>query len=627
MRKYIVYCLSLMLLVATSTLAQDSYSARARKYVDQYATLAILEQKKSGIPASITLGQGILETEAGISELMTAANNHFGIKCKNGYQGPSFSHTDDAPDECFKSYSCAAESFRDHSELLRKNPRYAPLFSIQPTDYAGWAKCLKKCGYATSPQYAQNLIRIIEDFKLQSYTLTAFDSSLTIDQLTDAISDKRPGADSVTSITMNSNQALSLSNPNYPHPAPVATEAASKKPVVAATTTTLIADKVAGHHDSVKQAPVAAIKTNVPALTHQPLHADTMYNTVARVNAVSAPVVKPVVRADSIKTVVKRPVVTNELPVVKAESETISSEKSSVEESRIVMVNGLKAFYAFKDEMLLAYAMKYKISYPQLLLINDLTDGPLPYNMYVYLERKLTRGTNSQHIVRDGESLFMAAQTEGMQLRVVRELNLLNPNEEPVPGTILELQSSAHTKPATIVGQMSAHNRNMIVLSDDKAPARNSDYIEIKKGKPTTFADTARPKIVVKDNLPAEPIQPTVKVLIAAQSVVKSDTAVARFQQKVVLTNAQTAPEVKSVRPVIATPAISKVDSIAVNRPVVNAAGKPASGSQSKFYTVKKGDTAFSIAKNNNLTLPQLLDMNNLEDGQIKIGQTLQVKE
>ena len=104
-----------MLLVATSTFAQDSYSARARKYVDQYATLAILEQKKSGIPASITLGQGILETEAGISELMTAANNHFGIKCKNGYQGPSFSHTDDAPDECFKSYSCAAESFRDHS--------------------------------------------------------------------------------------------------------------------------------------------------------------------------------------------------------------------------------------------------------------------------------------------------------------------------------------------------------------------------------------------------------------------------------------------------------------------------------------------------------------------------------
>ena len=135
----------LILLLPAGAGAQDAgYTERAKKYIDQYSTLAILEQKKSGIPASITLGQGILETEAGASELMTEANNHFGIKCKNGWQGPTYTHTDDAPDECFKKYTCAAASYEDHSALLKRNPRYAPLFSLPATDYVAWAKCLKK---------------------------------------------------------------------------------------------------------------------------------------------------------------------------------------------------------------------------------------------------------------------------------------------------------------------------------------------------------------------------------------------------------------------------------------------------------------------------------------------------
>ena len=615
MRRYVFYCLCLMLLVATSTLAQDSYSARARKYVDQYATLAILEQKKSGIPASITLGQGILETEAGISELMTAANNHFGIKCKNGYQGPSFSHTDDAPDECFKSYSCAAESFRDHSELLRKNPRYSPLFNIKPTDYAGWAKCLKKCGYATNPQYAQNLIRIIEDFQLQTYTLTAFDSSLTIDQLTEAISDKRPAADSASNFTQGSNKALSLSNTDYPRVTPAGTESAAKTPVLAANTAVSAPAKSAVRPDSVKQPTIQNLKAVAPVITHQPNHADTMYNTVARVSNPAATAVKPIIHPDTAKAIVKVPVVVAPAPVVKeeAKSETIASEKNSVEESKIVIVNGLRAFYAFKDELLLAYAMKYKISYPQLLLINDLTDGPLPYNMYVYLDRKLTRGTNSQHLVRDGESLYMAAQTEGMQLKVVRELNLLNPNEEPIPGTILELQTSARVKPATIVGQLSAHTRNMIVMNDDKSSGKNSDYIEINKTKPKTFADTARPRIVVQNNLP-----PVANA--TATMPVKTPQVEAKDIQPA-------APVAKPVQPVINVVSVAKTDSIAIAKPFVNPEKHAAPARQEKYYTVKKGDTAFSIAKNNNLTLPQLMKLNDMEDGQIKIGQAIRVKE
>jgi hypothetical protein len=158
--------------------AQDGFSDRARKYVEEYASLAMAEQRRSHVPAAITLGQGILETEAGISELMTEANNHFGIKCKNGWTGPTYTHTDDAPNECFKKYGCAADSYKDHSDHLKRNQRYSVLFTLKQEDYRNWAVCLKKCGYATNPQYAQRLIKIIEDYGLQQYTLSAFDSSI-----------------------------------------------------------------------------------------------------------------------------------------------------------------------------------------------------------------------------------------------------------------------------------------------------------------------------------------------------------------------------------------------------------------------------------------------------------------
>src|ERR1700722_8267000 len=109
MKRCVLFCIAIMLLMPGGARAQDGYNERAQKYIQQYSSLAILEQKKNGIPAAITLGQGILETEAGASELMTEANNHFGIKCNNHWDGPTFAHTDDAPDECFKKYTCAAE--------------------------------------------------------------------------------------------------------------------------------------------------------------------------------------------------------------------------------------------------------------------------------------------------------------------------------------------------------------------------------------------------------------------------------------------------------------------------------------------------------------------------------------
>lgn len=138
-------------------------------YVQSYKDAAIAQMKRLGVPASIILAQGILETESGNSDLVKKSNNHFGIKCKSTWTGMSVSHTDDAPNECFRKYNTAEESYKDHSDYLYNTPRYASLFLLDHTDYKGWAYGLKKAGYATNPRYPEILINNIEKYNLQQY--------------------------------------------------------------------------------------------------------------------------------------------------------------------------------------------------------------------------------------------------------------------------------------------------------------------------------------------------------------------------------------------------------------------------------------------------------------------------
>ena len=145
------------------------------QYIEQYKDLAIREMKRMGVPAAITLAQGLLETESGNSELLRKSNNHFGIKCKNNWNGNGVSHDDDFKGECFRTYKDAEESYRDHSNFLRGSDRYAFLFALNPADYKGWANGLKKAGYATNPKYPAVLIKSIEQYNLQQYSLAALD--------------------------------------------------------------------------------------------------------------------------------------------------------------------------------------------------------------------------------------------------------------------------------------------------------------------------------------------------------------------------------------------------------------------------------------------------------------------
>ena len=139
------------------------------KYIQKYAATAVSEMKRTGVPASITLAQGLVESAAGQSTLATKSNNHFGIKCHSDWRGKKTYQDDDKAGECFRVYSNAAASFKDHSDFLRYQDRYKSLFDLEPTDYKGWARGLKKAGYATDPKYAEKLIKVIEDYELYRY--------------------------------------------------------------------------------------------------------------------------------------------------------------------------------------------------------------------------------------------------------------------------------------------------------------------------------------------------------------------------------------------------------------------------------------------------------------------------
>lgn len=140
-----------------------------RNYINQYSALAMKEMRRTGVPASITLAQGIIESDYGRSTLAREANNHFGIKCHNGWKGRKIYHDDDKRNECFRSYRQVTESYYDHSDFLRQGSRYSFLFELQPDDYKGWARGLKSAGYATNPRYAQMLIDMISENDLHIY--------------------------------------------------------------------------------------------------------------------------------------------------------------------------------------------------------------------------------------------------------------------------------------------------------------------------------------------------------------------------------------------------------------------------------------------------------------------------
>ena len=171
-----IYLLFIVLIIATwsCSVKRPATSLSVSKgspgnYIESYRDLAMSEMRRTGIPASITLAQGMIESDYGRSRLATQANNHFGIKCHSGWTGATVMHHDDKRNECFRKYRKPEESYYDHSDFLTSASRYKFLFDLNSKDYKGWARGLKKAGYATNPDYANMLIRKIEEDELWRY--------------------------------------------------------------------------------------------------------------------------------------------------------------------------------------------------------------------------------------------------------------------------------------------------------------------------------------------------------------------------------------------------------------------------------------------------------------------------
>ena len=157
-------------ILSVSNLKAQSLNVSYLSYINQYSDIAQKQQREYGIPASIILAQGLLESGAGRGTLAKKSNNHFGIKCAD-WKGDKVYHNDDAEGECFRKYDNVLDSYRDHSIFLKTRNRYAFLFELKSSDYEGWAFGLKKAGYATDPTYAYKLISIVENYELHKYDL------------------------------------------------------------------------------------------------------------------------------------------------------------------------------------------------------------------------------------------------------------------------------------------------------------------------------------------------------------------------------------------------------------------------------------------------------------------------
>lgn len=206
MEKYCRAFILILLCLNFSAFAQPAKQRMSKEdYIQRFQQDALEDMKRTGVPASIKLAQGILESDCGNSRLASEANNHFGIKCHKEWNGETFIQDDDEKNECFRKYNTVLESYDDHSYFLRSRERYSSLFDLDITDYNAWAHGLKKAGYATNPNYAHQLIKIIEDFNLNSLDKTGQKIPITSTAVKPA---------SPKPITASKNFALPPSNSN-----------------------------------------------------------------------------------------------------------------------------------------------------------------------------------------------------------------------------------------------------------------------------------------------------------------------------------------------------------------------------------------------------------------------------
>lgn len=374
---------------ARSTTAQGPAADYALEYLNKYSSLAVREMKRSGVPASITLAQGMLESNYGRSRLATQGNNHFGIKCHSDWTGKKIYHDDNRRGECFRSYTSAEESFRDHSDFLVNGSRYRGLFTLRSTDYKGWAHGLKKAGYATDPRYPELLIRKIEEYRLWAYDTGGTASAVNAQQAgagqTGAVAGKEP----VTGVSKVPAESV-------------------KEPVTAATGSGQISGK------NVPDSTRTSGSGTVPTAQQTAMGTD-----------INRPETESAGRATTLDT---------EEPIKVI---SLSTGKKTMEN------NNVEYIIVEAGDTYESLAEKHQLLSWEITRYNDLAPGaPLTPGQVIYLQPKRTRAAQglSVHTAAAGETMHSISQKYAIKLSALYKMNLMDEGTECRPGQKLRLR-------------------------------------------------------------------------------------------------------------------------------------------------------------------------------------------
>lgn len=358
---------------------------KVQNYVNQYKDLAMSEMRRTGVPASITLAQGILESQSGESKLAQKSNNHFGIKCKTEWTGEKTYHDDDLRQECFRVYPSVEDSYKDHSDFLKNREYYTALFKLDPTDDKGWAYGLKKAGYATEKDYPTRLLKLIADFDLHQYSVQALENKET----------------PITNEIVEPKAITTAKTPNH-------------TPIVKSTAVTSM---------PVNNSPRLRVinQTKSPAVEEQ-----------EKMDSLASQTAAAIENANQEQIVV----------VNNRETEKTSPKKTSLYPSEPFSINHTKVIFAAAGTATLSIANKYGISLSKLFDFNEMEQTDiLEQDQLLFLEKKLKKGATDIYVCKAGETLSEIAQKEGVRLDAILEYNKLSKNSVLTDGQKLQMRA------------------------------------------------------------------------------------------------------------------------------------------------------------------------------------------
>lgn len=389
-------------------------------YIEQYKKIAVQEMKRTGIPASITLAQGILESNSGESNLAKKFNNHFGIKCKSDWKGETTYQDDDTKQECFRVYPTALASFKDHSDFLKNRPNYAALFTLDPVDDSAWAYGLKKAGYATASDYPKRLLKIIDDYELSQYNFPELDNEE--EESAKALSDEKKQISFVKTKDSVVKKDTIITKEIVP---------------------TVKKDSIEKIDSVTNTAPTTITQAQIYA-------ADTTNISLSKVNGISS----------STNTA------ENSIPAMKGlglSKDTVKQVLFTITKKKVInypkekfKINSVPVLWVKAGSSYLQIAQIHKLSLYKIFVYNDMEEADVvAKDQLVFIAQKKKTGNKSIHTAKEGETLYEISQNEGIQLSYLKSYNQKLPNGPLKEGTIVLLFKPKETKPEPSFRQVS----------------------------------------------------------------------------------------------------------------------------------------------------------------------------